>query len=100
MRTIIAFCMTFLITAPIQAGMLKELYTSVQEEVASYYQAQGEWILIKVESMEFIELKNNDYLTVSAKAFLVKHESKADLVETCLVTFTKQELEFQSINCF
>lgn len=90
----------FIATASVQAGSMKEIYTSVNEEIEFYYQAAGDWAVVKVSEMRFIPSDNPDYVIISAKATVRNMLSGRGVTETCLLTYKAQDLEFQTINCF
>ena len=100
MKNLISFFAIFLISTSTQAGGVKEIYQSTQEEITAHYEAHGQWNLMRIESMEFINSKDNEFITVSAQTILSHTENYKKIMETCLVTFAQEDLSFQSLNCF
>lgn len=90
----------FLITAPAHAGKIKEIYTSAQEEVEFYYQATGEWQLVKIRKMDFVNVESAEFTMLSAKTLIRNIATREMVSETCLVTYVTDDLSFHSINCF
>lgn len=90
----------FLVTSTVHAGGVKEIYTSTQEEVDFYYQATGEWTLIKVSEIGFVPNESTEFTIVSAKALIQNINTEKMENETCLVTFVTTTRGFYSINCF
>lgn len=90
----------FIITSPLMAGSVKEIYTSVNEEIELYYQATGDWSLLKVSEMRFVPSESQDFIIISAEATIRNIHNGRGITEICLVTYKVEDLEFQTINCF
>ncbi len=91
---------TFLLSSPLQAGAVKEVYTSAQEEIEMYYLSGGEWELLKISHMDFAYKESVEFITLSAKT-TIKHFNTGKIAkETCLVTFIEEDLQLYAINCF
>ncbi|MEA9355054.1 hypothetical protein SHI21_02520 [Bacteriovorax sp. PP10] len=78
----------------------KELYSSVEEDIASYYQAGGEWELTKIDRMEFVHSESAEYILVSAKTRIRNVNNGKKTKENCLLSYVQDGNEFHSINCF
>ena len=88
------------LSANVKAGQIKEIYTTVQEEVEFYYQATGEWNVLKVSDMSFITSDVDSFILVQAIATIRNINTGIGKQETCLISFESESLEFTSINCF
>lgn len=91
---------TFFITSSLQAGAVKEVYTSAQEEIGLYYQAGGEWELLKISQMEFIYKESSEFITLTANTTIRNFNTGKVAKENCIVTFVEKNLELYGINCF
>jgi hypothetical protein len=87
-------------TTDAEAGAVKEIYTNVEEEIANYYLASGEWELTKIERMEFMKSENQKYILVSAKTRIRNINSDKKTKESCLLSFIEDNTALHSINCF
>ena len=90
----------FLTTSPLQAVSIQEYYSSIEEEVEFYYQATGEWELIKILSVDFVPDDTQEFTIVSAKTMVRSIHSEKVNLETCLLTYISESRGFYSINCF
>lgn len=98
--SILTFIFLSTAMAPVEAGAVKEIYTVIHEEIEFYYQATGDWQVVKVAQLEFIPADNYDYILVSAVATIQNVHTGQKSKETCLVTFDKMTHDFHSITCF
>lgn len=87
-------------TTDAEASGAKELYSSVEEDISSYYQAGGEWELTKIDSMEFMHSESAEYILVSAKTRIRNMNSGKKTKENCLLSYAQDNNAFHSINCF
>lgn len=87
-------------TTDAEAGAIKEIYTNVEEEIANYYQAGGEWELTKIDRMEFTNSASDEFILVSAKTRIRNLNSGKKTKESCLLSFVQDSTAFHSINCF
>lgn len=91
---------TFFLSTQLHAGAVKEVYTSAQEEIETYYISGGEWELLKVSDMNFAYKESIEFITLSAKTTIKNINTAKTMKETCLVTFIKEDLQFYAIACF
>lgn len=87
-------------TTDAEAGIAKELYSNVEEDITSYYQAGGEWELTKIDRMEFVNSESSEYVLVSAKTRIRNVNSGKKTKENCLLSYVQDSNSFHSINCF
>lgn len=87
-------------TTDAEAGIAKELYSNVEEDITSYYQAGGEWVLTKIDRIEFVHSESSEYILVSAKTRIRNVNSGKKTKENCLLSYVQDNNEFHSINCF
>lgn len=101
MKFLIALLVSlFVVTSTVHAGGVKEIYTTTQEEVDFYYQATGEWTLVRIYGIGFVPNESAEYTIVSAKTVIKNINTEKLANETCLVTFVTETRDFYSINCF
>lgn len=101
MKLIAAFlAFAFIVTSPLNAGSVKEIYTSVHEEIEFYYHSAGDWDVLKISDMKFVPSESQEFIIVSAEATIRNLHTGRGLTETCLLTYLALDLEFQTINCF
>ena len=87
-------------SATLQAGAVKEIYSNAQEEIEMYYMTGGEYKLLKISNLDFVDRESNEFITLSAKTTIQNISTNKFHKETCLVTFSEHNLEFHTINCF
>ncbi len=100
MKNVILAVLFLTLSAQVHAGRMKEIFTTVHEEIEFYYQATGDWNLVKVSDLEFISDDYDQYILVTANAAIRNVHTGKGKEETCLVSIEREALEFTSINCF
>ncbi len=93
------FTFALLITSSAEA-VERDLYANVRDQVADYYEATGEWTLVKVKNIERVDYTSAEFVLMSAKAHIQNNTTVRGMTETCLVSFVAENGEFFSINCF
>jgi len=84
----------------VQAGVMKEIYTTTQEEITLYYQASGEWDVLKISDLEIVSTDLDPFIIVTASSIIRNKETGLGKKETCIVTLKRESLSPYSVNCF
>lgn len=100
MRNLILMALFATISTQTHAGRMKEIFTTVHEEIEFYYQATGDWNLVKVSDLEFISNDYDQYILVTANTVIRNIHTGKGKEEICLISIEREALEFTSINCF
>ena len=100
MKNFILSLLFITISSQALAGRMKEIFMTVHEEIEFYYQASGNWSLIKISNLEFISNENDHYILVSANTTIRSVHTGKGKEENCLVSIDRDYLEFTSVNCF
>lgn len=101
MKFLSALCFSLLLaSAPLHAGSIKEIYSSAQEAIEFYYQASGEWSVLKISKINFVDTQSAEFTLISARTTIKNLTTREISKEICLVTYVTENHEFYSINCF
>ncbi len=99
MKFLFAAFLLFL-ASPIHAGVMKEIYTTTQEEISLYYQSTGTWDLIQIANLEIISNEMDQFIIVTAVTIIKNKETGIGHKENCIVTLQNDSLSPHSVNCF